>query len=124
MTKDKARLGAGDVQIRLNGEEKTLRPTLSAAIVISRMSGGILGAMQRVSQLDFDTMVVVTRAGLDLTDLGAKGLEEKVFASGLGYADGLAKPLTLYLENLANGGRPRVVEGSTDDAERPPLDNA
>jgi hypothetical protein len=124
MTDDKARLGAGDVAITLAGEKRTLRPTLAAAITISRMSGGILGALHRVGQLDFDTMVLVTRAGLDLTELGAKGLDEKVFAAGLGYADGLAKPLTTYLENLANGGRPRSEAGSTHDASNPRPDNA
>jgi hypothetical protein len=124
MTTDKARLGAGDVEITLAGEKRTLRPTLAAAITISRLSGGLLGALHRVGQLDVDTMVLVTRAGLDLTDLGAKGLDEKVFTAGLGYADGLAKPLTTYLENLANGGRPRIEAGSTHDDERPLRENA
>lgn len=119
MTSSKPSIGAGDVVIKLADEERVLRPTLRAAIAISRMSGGILGAMERVGRLDLDAMVAVTAAGLDLTEHGMKGLDEKVYASGLGYADGLAKPLTAYLEILANGGKPRPTVGARDDTADP-----
>lgn len=121
MTQSKARIGAGDVEITLDGETKVLKPSLAACLAISRMAGGILGAMHRVSQLDFDAIVHVTKAGLDLTDKGAEGLDEKVYRTGIGYKDGLAGNVTTYLENLANGGKPRKPAGASDDTTNPPL---
>ncbi len=119
MSNDRAKPGAGDVEIMLDGEKKVLRPTLAAAMAISRMNGGLAGAISRVASLDMDTMVGVVRAGLDLTDLGAKGLDEKVFRSGLGFEDGLSAPLQTYLSHLANGVRPRKA-GGAHDSDNPP----
>lgn len=113
-----ARLGAGDVEITLDGQARTLKPTLKAAIAISRMTGGLAGAMARVSQLDFDVIVAIIRAGLDLSDVGAKDLEAKVYRSGVGFESGLANQVNSYLSNLANGGKPR--EEAKDDEANPP----
>lgn len=123
MAEPKPRIGAGDVEITLDGVKRTLKPTLSAALAISRMNEGVVGAITRVGRLDIDAMVSVVRAGLDLTDKGAEGLDEKVYASGLGFEDGLAGPLTTFLQNVANGGRPRKAAG-TGDANPPKGESA
>lgn len=114
MAKTKARLGAGDVEIELDGEIVTLRPTLRAMQTISRQRGGIVTAAEAVGRLDFDAMVQVIKLGLD-TD--TRDIPEKVWRTGLGSLSG---PLIRYLTILSNGGRP-IDGGEASDGENPPV---
>ena len=96
----KAAIGAGDVEIELDGEKAVLRPSLKAAQAISRQAGGIMGAMQALRTLDVDALTSVIALGLGKE---AKDVAEAVYRTGV--AD-LTPPATLFLTMLANGGRP------------------
>lgn len=101
-----ATIGAGNVDIMLDGEAVTLRPTLRAAQTISKSAGGIVSAVQAVGRFDFDTIVSVIALGLNkTTPRDQQDIAEKVYATGL---NELVEPVTNYLAILANGGRPVV----------------
>ena len=96
----KASLGAGDVDIVLEGETFTLRPSLKAAQAISRQAGGIMAAFKGLSDLDLDMATGIIAVGL-----GKKPteVEETVWRTGIA---SLIPGLTSFLSNIANGGRP------------------
>ena len=108
----KPSLGAGNVDIELDGETYTLRPTLKAAQNISRAKGGIMAAVDAVGKFDFDTMVSVIALGIGAEGKEARDLPDKVWSTGM--AD-LTGPVITYLSILANGGRP--VQPETDGGE-------
>lgn len=111
----KATLGAGNVDITLDGETVTLRPTLRAAQTISKQSGGIMSAVQAVGRFDLEVMTSVIALGLNVTTpREISDLAEKVWSTGM--AD-LVEPVTRYLTILANGGRP--VESGGEGAPDP-----
>lgn len=116
MSKSKAALGSGNVEIELDGEAVTLRPTLQAAQAISRQSGGIIGAVNAVGRFEFDVIVAVVTLGLGLTGNEAKEVPGRVWRTGL---SDLIGPVSTYLTILANGGRP-VSTGGEEDTENPP----
>lgn len=96
----KASLGAGDVQIVLDGETVTLRPTLKAALTISREAGGIMGAFRGLSELNFDVVNGIVAVGL-----GKKpaDVEDAVWRTGIA---SLVPGCTKFVSIIANGGRP------------------
>jgi hypothetical protein len=100
----KASIGAGNVDIMLDGQTVTLRPTLRAAQTISKQSGGILSALQAVGKFDLEVMTSIIALGLNVTTpREINDLAEKVWSTGM--AD-LVEPVTRFLTILANGGRP------------------
>ncbi|WP_404927156.1 hypothetical protein [Mesorhizobium sp. ORM16] len=110
----KPALGAGNVDIELDGEKVTLRPSLQAAQSISRQSGGISGAVRSVGQYDFDTIVAVVTLGLGLTGNEAKEVPNRVYRTGL---TDLIGPVSTYLTIIANGGRPMSGGEGTEDPQ-------
>jgi hypothetical protein len=98
-----AALKVGDVEIELGGEKRVLRPTLDAALTISRQNGGILAATNAVGRFDFDVIVSVVTLGLGLKGNDAKAVPEMVFEAGL---TNLIDPVSTYLTIIANGGKP------------------
>jgi hypothetical protein len=96
----KATLGAGDVDIELDGETVTLRPSLRAAQAISRQNGGIRGALRGVTDLDFDIITSIIAVGL-----GRKPaeVEDAVYRTGL---PELVEGVTTFVAVIANGGKP------------------
>ena len=114
--KQKPALGAGDVVIIIDGEEQTMRPTLRAATEISRMTGGISGAIQRCASFDVDVIVRIVTLGLNLTPNGAKALPEKLYRTG--YSE-ITPTCIRFLGILLNGGRPPNEE-DTDEGQNPP----
>lgn len=97
-------LGAGNVDLVLEGETVTLRPTLRAAQVLSKQSGGLMAAVQAVAKFDIEVMVSVIALGLSVTNpRDVNALAEKVWATGM---TELVEPVTNFLTILANGGRP------------------
>lgn len=117
MAENKPALGAGDVPLILAGEEKTLRPTLRAATEISRMAGGIAGAIQRCANFDVDTLTRVVTLGLNLTPNGAKDLPEKLFKEGY---HKVAPACIKYLGALLRGGRASEDDEEAGDEQNPP----
>jgi hypothetical protein len=108
----KPTIGAGDVQIVLDGEAATLKPSLRAAQTISRQAGGVVGAMQAVAKFEFDAIVLVVAQGLGKVKADEMGeIAEQVYRTGL---TDLVPKLTEFLTNIANGGRP------SSGAENPP----
>jgi len=114
MTKNKAQLGAGNVEIELDGETVTLKPSLRAAQAISRQSGGISAAVAAVGRFDFDAIVSVVTLGLGASDAEAKAIPEKIFVTGL---TDLVGPVTKFLTIIANGGRPIDQNGGEEAAD-------
>jgi hypothetical protein len=110
----KPSLGAGNVEIELDGETVVLKPTLRAAQTISRQNGGILGAVDRVSKFDLDTLTQVVALGLNATGKDAETIPDKVWSTGM---TDLVGPVTRYLSILANGGRPVKAGGGEEDAD-------
>jgi hypothetical protein len=110
--------GAGDVEIILGGEKKTLTPSIYAIRTISRSCDGLGGAISKVEKLDFDTIALVIAAGLQLTATGAEGLEDKIFETGM---NNLQTPVTKYLVNLYYGGREPDKNTSQEAGENPPM---
>ncbi len=116
MSKSKASLGAGNVEIELDGETVILKPSLNACQTISRQSGGISAAVAAVGRFDFDTVVSVVTLGLGVTGSEAKAVPEKVWRTGL---TDLVGPVTKFLTIVANGGRPVDDAGGEEPADPP-----
>lgn len=110
----KASLGAGNIEIELDGETVVLRPNLKAAQNISRSKGGIMAAVEAVGKFDLDTMVNVIALGLGAEGKEARDLADKVYSTGM--AD-LVSPVINYLTILANGGRPMQASGGEVDED-------
>lgn len=88
-----------DVEVNLDGNPVTLRPTLKAAKRVSA-AGGFQNVVGRLQSGDIDYYILVVAAGLDKK---TTEVEEKVFRSGL---PALAESAVKYVNLLANGGRP------------------
>lgn len=105
----KASLGAGDIQIELDGETVTLRPTLRAAQAISRMSGGFVATVEALTKFDLDMLTAVIALGLGKEP---KDIAEGVWRTGV---SNLAPKAITFVTIIANGGRPADGgEGSSD----------
>lgn len=111
----KAQLGAGNVEIELDGEKVVLRPTLRAAQAISRQEGGIMAAVQALSKLDIDALTGVIAFGLGKEP---KDVADAVWRTG---AADLTPPAARFLTILANGGRPSDSKGG-EEGENPRKD--
>lgn len=108
----KAKLGAGSVEITLDGEAVVLRPTLRAAQTLSRQTDGLMGAIERVTRFDLDATISVIALGLDRS---AKDVADAVWRTG---CSELAPDCIKFLGILANGGRPAdSSDGGEEDAD-------
>jgi hypothetical protein len=119
---EKTQIGAGDVEIELDGETVTLECTLGAALALTRAPGGIYGTgsvAERLLRCDIDTMCMVIRAGLGVGPSAIKDLPEKVFRTGLLSMRG---SLAIYVGRVANGGRPPEEETADPANEQDPND--
>lgn len=112
---DKPRLGAGNVDIELNGETRTLKPSLRAAKGISQQFGGFQKAFDSIAALDLDTFIAVVALGLNVTGEDAKEIPDLVWRTGM---PNLAEPIARYLSILANGGRP-IDDTGGEEQENP-----
>lgn len=106
----KPSIDVGNVEITLAGEKKVLKPSVYAIRTISRSCDGLGGAIDKAQKLDFDTISLSIAAGLQLTAIGAEGLDEKIYEAGIG---NLQNSVLKYLINLYHGGKPpETVEGN------------
>lgn len=102
-------LGDGNIELDLDGEIVTLKPTLRGALAISRQLGGVQEALQKVVKLDIEAICLVVAAGLGVT--GQKEVDqlgEKVWRTGAG---GMVEPVARYLGTLVNPSGAAAVEG-------------
>ncbi len=109
----KAKLGAGNVEITLDGETAILRPTLKAAQTLSRRSGGLVALVQEVTKFDLDAVTAVVALGLDRQP---KDVADAVWRTGV---SDLAGPVVEFISVLANGGR-RSDESEGGEGESGP----
>lgn len=112
---------AGAVGVTLAGVEYTLRPTLDAALTLSRQAGGIRAAITRVLDLDLDTIISVIRLGIGREEAKRlKNLDRIIWENGLLDAQGeLVLRCVEYLSNLARGGRPEGSSSAGDGDDSP-----
>ncbi|QKV17857.1 hypothetical protein [Oricola thermophila] len=115
---DKPKIGAGNVEIELDGVPYTLKPTLRAARMVSQNFGGFQKALAAIGNLDLDAYVSVIAAGVGAKASDVNEIAEAVWRTGM---PGLADPVVTYLTNLANGGRPLDNAGGSGD-ENPQTD--
>lgn len=114
--------GAGNIEVQLGEHRLVLRPTLNAALNISRMQGGIRGALDKVAAMDLDAIVSVIRLGIGAEESRRlKNLDELVFSNGLMDSQGEVLGRCLeFLAVLARGGRPADDESAGEGSEDPP----
>lgn len=91
-----------EVTFELAGESVTLKPTFYAASRIPKHFGGYMPAIEAISKLDPNAMEVVIAHGLQLTQAGQKGLDEKIYSTGY---PKVAAPCIQFLTILMNGGK-------------------
>lgn len=97
-------LNPGDVVIKVNGVDYTLKPSLRALDGISSTFSGLAKAREALVAQDFNSVISVIRLGLNLNNPQANLMREQVYQNGL-TAD-LLIPLLTYLGVLSNGGKP------------------
>jgi len=111
-------LTTGEVEITLDGEARTLRPTLDAfAGIGSRHDIGPL--LEKLRAGNVPTFLDVLRLGLDLSADETRDLPAKLMRTGV---LPLINPLSDYAFRLFNGGKSAaelVTETAPKDAPRP-----
>ncbi len=118
----KAVVGAGNVAIKLMGQDYTLVPSLSAMQGVSRLNNGIRGAIDEVIRLNFDTIVRVISLGLGGKVANQiKDLPSVCYNSGLvdGTEGELAAKCVEFLTILSNGGRPVNKDDADETSDDP-----
>jgi hypothetical protein len=105
---------SNEVTFELGGEEVTLKPTFYAASRIPKHFGGYMPAIDAISKLDPNAMQVVIAHGLQLTQIGQKGLDEKIYAAGY---PKVAAPCIEFLTILMNGGKRATEEATGTEGE-------
>ncbi len=109
----KPELGAGDVPLELDGEEIVLKCSYDAAVNLCRAPGGLYSVngsssvASRILAADIDTIAFVIRLGLGLGASAVKSLDERIYRTGI---VNLIGPISLFVGNVARGGRPLVEE--------------
>lgn len=105
-------IGIGDIEINLDGETVILRPSLAAAMTLSRMNGGISTLVNKCLGYDFDVILAVVVAGIGRS---SKDLPEKVYKTGLIQ---LAPSCIKFLHVVANGGQPVGADDSGEPTKQ------
>ena len=107
-------LNGGTIEIRLEGFEITLVPTLQAAISLTSASGGLAKLNRRIADLEFDAIRSVIVAGMD--GKRSKDLDQLIFDAGL---ISLSAPCITFLHLIANGGKPLGTEDDEEGSDTP-----
>lgn len=102
------------VDVTLDGETYTLKPSLKAATAICRQYGGYLGAMQAVAQSDLNAFLFLARQGISTKTINTNDLDEAVYGEGI---PTLIEPFLKYLRILQNGGKEPVEDGDDDQQD-------
>lgn len=115
-------MGDGRIELELDGKPVALVPTLEACTEISKMAGGLAGAVERCRQLHFETICAVVGAGLEINGIRpnptqrSKFLPKAVYEAGV---VGVAAYCMEFITVVSNGGRPlrSQDEDGDDDGE-------
>ncbi|MGH8348275.1 MAG: hypothetical protein ACRES5_17145 [Pseudomonas sp.] len=73
----------GTVDITLDGETFTLKPTLGAVRNIEAHFGGLRGAAQAINSMSVDGCAAIIVGGADLSGQEAEAVAEKVWQAGV-----------------------------------------
>lgn len=122
--KDHANVGDGEVQVTIDGREYTLRPSFFAAKHLSSRYGGIMGALQRVAQVDVEVIIDVICVGLGYTNnkRATDEFKEKIWRAGFTDDAGqLIECCANYLRMLSGGGRPPKEVSTSAAPGDPPI---
>lgn len=108
-------LTKGEVAIKINGEEYTLKPSLNAFTQLSAGGADYSGVMVSILRNDVTVMARVIRLGLGWNDREAKAIPDMIFKSGV---KSLHDPLTDFVFRLFNGGKSsqEVQEEAAEEA--------
>ena len=111
--------GEGDVPITIDGEELVLRPTLQAALGISRLHNDIQLTGRQIMNMDLDTIISVVAFGLGVKV--TQKLQEQVWRTG---QFDIRLPLMQFMNVINNGGRPpkQVEDDEEDDSDENPTE--
>lgn len=104
------------IEISLSGSPVTFRPTLGAAMDLSRRHGGLMNVLAGLERYDLSMAADVVAAGTSAASDQRQDIEEKVFAAGLA---GLVPHLVRFVILLSNGGRAPDEPAEAKEAERP-----
>lgn len=120
MANENPDIGAGDVEIELDGKTFYLRPTLDACMALSRFAGrdGMATLIDRCLRHEFDVITMIVAHGIGVSPQ-TKDLPSIVFKTGL---FNVVPPLITFLNNLANGGAPLVLRDDAGGDDEAPLD--
>lgn len=97
----KAEIGAGDLAITLGEHEVVLKPTLKAAMSLSRSPGGLTKMAARCLDLEFEAIQSVIVAGMD--GKFSRDLAELIYQAGV---INLSAACITFINIVANGGQP------------------
>ncbi|MCR8932793.1 MULTISPECIES: hypothetical protein [unclassified Pseudomonas] len=73
----------GTVEVELDGETYTLKPTLEAVRAIEAHFGGLRGASQAINALSVDGCAVIIAGGAGLKGKDAEAVAEQVWQAGV-----------------------------------------
>ncbi len=90
---------SGEVEIKLNGNIVTLRPSLAAAKRVNA-AGGFAHVVSRIQAADLEFYTLVVGAGLAKKNAD---VENDVYMTGL---PALGADVVAFVNILANGGKP------------------
>lgn len=111
MTKTKLHApGSADIKLTLDGEEVYLKPTLEACLGISRLHHAPITTAGKVTDMDFDTILMVLALGLGVEP--NKKLQDKLYRTGILE---VRDPLIKFIHVVNNGGRPVFTDPIDDD---------
>ena len=114
-----AQIGAGTVEIELDGKTHQLKPTYEACVALSNRPGGIAQLIAGISQFQMEAYQIVIGEGLNANP----GQRERLLGPAIFKAGmiNLAAPCIRFLRGVANGGRIPDEEDDEEDRESAPL---
>lgn len=101
----------GELEITLDGKTERLRCTPNAARAVNAALGSISEGYRRLAAFDFEAYTAVVAAGIGKS---RADVEAAVFRTGLPH---LVEPLSMFLEMLLYGGKPKPEAGEAGTGE-------
>lgn len=113
-----AHLGQGHVKIILDGRELEMKPSLHAAMTLSRIFGGLQAVIDRITRFDLAAIQQVIELGIQFRGSASQkqALAESIYKAGLTDDTGrLPEHCIEYVHVLMRGGRPVPEIGEDQD---------
>lgn len=119
-----AEVGGGRVELTLDGKPCYLEPSLEACIEVSKLAGGLGGAMDRCRALHFESICAIVGAGIVINGsrLNPRQREDllpkAIYEAGV---IGVAAACMEFITIIGRGGRPAPDddEDEGDGKDRP-----